>query len=90
MQTIRGVDVIVTKSPFDAEVALIDVVVPTTIHPIDEAVLDVKINLATDTAVRAGGGGNAVRDKHGMFREMWPLAAGSWPLANGSHRFVNC
>ena len=75
-------DVIVAKPPFDAEVALIDMVVPAAIHPVDEAIFDVEINLATDAAVRAGRLSNVVGGEHGGFRVIVG-AVGRWRLAVG-------
>lgn len=68
---------------------MIHLVVPAAIHPVDEAIFDVQINLATHTAVRAGGGGNAIRGEHGMFRVAWCVLRGELCLSASRIQQVN-
>src|SRR5690606_27208150 len=45
---------VIAKTPFDAEIATVDVIIKAAVTAVDEAVLHMKVDLASNAAVGAG------------------------------------
>jgi hypothetical protein len=57
-------NIVESKTSFHAEIAVIYLIIEPAVHPIDEAILDVQINLATHATIRTRGWYDLIRSKH--------------------------